>query len=373
MDPAVPDEEDPRGAEERRMKIAVLMGGTSEERDVSLASGAQVARALREAGHEVVAVDTSRGVLEPADEEALLESDVQREAPDLETLDLLETGDTTALTRDVRVAEADLIFPALHGGTGEDGTLQALLDLAGLPYAGSGHVGCTLSMDKDITKRLLEGVDVPTPAWLTGPRPPDEVVDSLGLPVIVKPASGGSTVGLTLVRDVTGLDAAVELARRYEGPVMYEEYIEGREFTVGVVGDDPLPVGEIVPEHELFDYECKYQPGMAEEIFPAEIPEELAVRLQELALRTHRVLRMRDFSRVDFIVDEGGRPWCLEANALPGMTSNSLLPKAARAAGMSFPALCDRLVRLAAERISADHRSGPVPASGSSEETGGGT
>jgi len=355
------------------MKIAVLMGGTSEERDVSLASGAQVARALREAGHEVVAFDTSRGVLEPAEEEALLESDVQREAPDLETLDLLETGDTTALTRDFRVAEADVVFPALHGGTGEDGTLQALLDLAGLPYAGSGHVGCTLSMDKDITKRLLVGVDVPTPAWLTGPRSAEEVVETLGLPVIVKPASGGSTVGLTLVREAAELDEAVALAQRYEGPVMYEEYVEGREFTVGIVGDESLPVGEIIPEHELFDYECKYQPGMAQEIFPADIPDELAVRLQELALRTHRVLRMRDFSRVDFMVDDEGRSWCLEANALPGMTSNSLLPKAAGAAGMSFPALCDRLVRLAAERISAERRGGTLPAPGSSESSGGGT
>ncbi|MDX1568698.1 MAG: D-alanine--D-alanine ligase, partial [Longimicrobiales bacterium] len=313
------------------MRIAVLMGGTSEERDVSLASGTQVARALREAGHEVVAVDTSRGVLEPAEEQALLESDVEREAPDLETLDLLETGDTTALTRDFRVAEADLIFPALHGGTGEDGTLQALLDLAGLPYAGSGHVGCTLSMDKDITKRLLAGVDVPTPPWLVDPHPPEEVVEALGLPVIVKPASGGSTVGLTLVRAIEELDGAVELALRYDGPVMYEAYVEGREFTVGIVGDEALPVGEIIPQHELFDYECKYQPGMAQEIFPADIPEDLAARLQELALRTHRVLRMRDFSRVDFMVDDEGRPWCLEANALPGMTSNSLLPKAAKA------------------------------------------
>lgn len=355
------------------MKIAVLMGGASEEREVSLASGAQVARALREAGHDVVAVDTSRGVLEPEEEQALLESDVRREAPEPDSPDLLETGDTTALTRDFRVAEADVVFVALHGGAGEDGTLQALLDLADLPYAGSGHVGCTLSMDKDVTKRLLVGVDVPTPEWLVGRHPPDEVVETLGLPVIVKPASGGSTVGLTLVRDPEELDAAVELAERYQGPVMYEAFVEGREFTVGIVGDEALPVGEIIPEHELFDYECKYQPGMAQEIFPADIPDALADRLQELALRTHRVLRMRDFSRVDFMVDEDGRPWCLEANALPGMTANSLLPKAGRAAGLSFPALCDRLVRLAAHRIAADRSDGRLPDRGDPGEDDGGT
>lgn len=338
-------------SERRGLKIAVLMGGNSEEREVSLASGAQVARALREAGHRVVAVDTTRGVLERAEEERLLESGVRREAPDPDALDLLDTGDTTALTRDPRIEETDLIFLALHGGSGEDGTIQALLDLASIPYAGSGRIGCTLAMDKDLAKRLLRDAGVPTPEWLVGERPPEEVVERLGLPVIVKPAGGGSTLGLTLVHAAGELEEAVADARRYAGPVLYERFVEGRELTVAVVGDEALPVGEIVPAHEIFDYECKYQPGMAEEIFPARIGEELAGSLQELALRAHRALRLRDFSRVDFLVDADGDPWCLEANALPGMSAASLVPKAGRAAGLSFPELCDRIVRVALARI----------------------
>ena len=336
------------------MKIAVLMGGNSEEREVSLASGAEVARALREAGHEVVAVDTTRGVLPPDEERKILDAGVRIDPPPPEALDLLDTGDTTALTRDPDVAETDVIFLALHGGAGEDGTLQALLDLTGLPYVGSGRVGCALAMDKDLTKRLLRGGGVPTPDWIMAPRDPDaldpdEVVETLGLPVIVKPSGGGATLGRTLAHRRGEIPAAVELAREYDDSVMFEKYVKGRELTVGVLGDRALPVGEIIPEHELFDYECKYQPGLAREIFPAEIPDSLARRARELALKTHELLRLEGFSRVDFILDEDGELWCLEANALPGMTSNSLVPKAARAAGISFPELCDRICRLALE------------------------
>jgi len=335
------------------------MGGNSEERDVSLASGAQVARALRRAGHQVVAVDTTRGVLERGEEERLLRAGVAPEAPDPEAVDLLDTGDTTTLTRDPRIGEAAVVFVALHGGAGEDGTVQALLDLAGISYAGSGRIGCTLAMDKDVTKRLLRHAGIPTPDWFVGRRSPEEVVERLGLPVVVKPAGGGSTLGLTLVRRSEELDEAVALAERYEGPLMYERFVEGRELTVAVLGQDALPVGEIRPVHEIFDYECKYQPGMAEEIFPADLPAESAERLQELALRAHRTLRLRDFSRVDFLLDGEGRPWCLEANALPGMSAASLVPKAAAAAGLSFPELCDRIVRLALARRRGPERVAP--------------
>jgi len=341
------------------VKVAVLMGGNSEEREVSLASGAQVARALREAGHEVVAVDTTRGALAPDEERGLLDSGVRAEAPDPDALDLLDTGDTTALTRDPRVEETDVVFVALHGGAGEDGTIQALLDLAGMPYAGSGRIGCTLAMDKDLSKRIFRDGGIPTPDWITGERDPGAVVEELGLPLIVKPAGGGSTLGLTLVRSGDEIPAAVAEALRYGEPVMYERFVAGRELTVGVLGDEALPVGEIIPAHEIFDYECKYQEGMAEEIFPAEISDALAAELQELALRAHRLLRLRDFSRIDFIVDDEGRPWCLEANALPGMTATSLLPQAAGAAGISFPELCDRIARLALERTRAAGRGAP--------------
>lgn len=334
------------------MRIAVLMGGISGEREVSLASGVQVARALREAGHEAAAVDTSRGVLSPEEEEEILRAGIRPPAPPPDFPDPLRTGDLSPLTSDPRVAGADLIFPILHGGGGEDGTIQTLLDLAGLPYAGSDRVGCVLSMDKDLSKRLFRAAEIPTPDWVTtGPEPDlEEVGERLGFPLVVKPPSGGSTLGLTLVHDPSELGAAVETALREEERVLFERYVRGRELTVAVVGEETLPVGEIVPAHELFDYACKYEPGLAEEIFPAEISPALAATLGELALRAHRLLRLRDFSRVDFIVDEAGTAWCLEANALPGMTSNSLVPKAARAAGMPFSELVDRIVRLALER-----------------------
>ena len=332
------------------MRIAVLMGGTSDERDVSLSSGAQVAHALRQAGHHVLAVDTVRGLLPAEEEHRLLTEGVRAVPPAHEALVQLDEGHTVALTRDPSLGDVDVFFLALHGGSGEDGTIQSLLDVAGVAYTGSDRLGCSLAMDKEVTKRLLRDAGIPTLPWIIGHRDPDEVEAALGLPVIVKASGGGSSLRLHLAHDRTELEAAVADARGWDDVVLFEKYAKGRELTVGILGDEALPVGEIIPEHEFFDYACKYQPGLAREIFPAEIPRSLSDRLQDLALRTHRALRMRDFSRVDFIVDGDGTPWCLEANALPGMTANSLLPKAARAAGISFPDLCDRIARLASAR-----------------------
>ena len=335
------------------LRVAVLMGGTSGERNVSLASGVQVARALRERGHQVMAVDTSRGLLSPEEEVRLLKSGVAA-APTMEAgstdAGLLDGGDLGFLGRVPGLNEVDVVFPALHGGAGEDGTLQGVLELAGLPYAGSGRLGCTLAMDKEVSKRLFLQAGIPTAPWRVSPVDLDEVVEGLGRPLVVQPPSGGSTLGLTLVREEGALEGAVTEALRYDDRVLFERYVKGRELTVGILGDRALPVGEIIPKHELFDYDCKYVPGMADEIFPARIPDELALRLQELALAVHRVLFLRDFSRVDFLVDADGGIWCLEANALPGMTANSLLPRAGAAAGIDFPALCDRIVRLAQAR-----------------------
>jgi D-alanine-D-alanine ligase len=333
------------------LRITVLMGGASSEREVSLASGTQVARALESLGHEVVCVDTARGVLSSAEVDRHLTSGVAEAPPPAGVPDLLATGDTTALTRAPEVLGTDLVFPALHGGSGEDGTLQALLDLTGLPYAGSGRLGCTLAMDKEVSKRLMRAAGIPTPDWIAGPVPLERVEAELGFPVIVKPPSGGSTLGLTLAHDRTELRAAVQESLRYEDRILFERYVRGRELTVGIVGEEVLPVGEIVPAHELFDYACKYQPGLAEEIFPAQISRELAGQVQSLALEVHRILFLRDFSRVDFILDEVGVPWCLEANALPGLTRYSLLPKAGEAAGIPFAELCDRIVRVALRRL----------------------
>jgi len=335
------------------MKIAVLMGGTSDEREVSLSSGAQIARALREAGHQVVAVDTVNGVLTTGEEVRLLTEGVRASPPAAGALGALHEGDTVALARDPSLGEVDVFFLALHGGSGEDGTIQALLDVAGVAYTASDRLGCALAMDKEVTKRLLRDAGVPTPDWRVGPLDAEEVERILGLPVIVKAASGGSSLRLVLAHDRAELAAAIAESASWSDVVLFERYIEGRELTVGVLGEVALPVGEIIPEHELFDYECKYQPGMAREIFPADLPEDVAERLQRFALTVHRALRLRDYSRVDFILDREGTAWCLEANALPGMTANSLLPKAARAVGLEFPELCDRIVRLAAARTEA--------------------
>jgi D-alanine-D-alanine ligase len=338
------------------MKIVVLMGGVSGERDVSLASGSQVVRALREAGHDVVGVDTSHGVLSALDEAELLESAIHHPGPPALPQDMLRTGDVGLLVNDSRTAGLDVVFLALHGGSGEDGTVQTLLQVAGIPFVGSGPVGCALAMDKDLSKRLARDVGVPTPAWITvegwddGLSRKEEILQRLGLPLIVKPPSGGSTLGLTLVHDETELREALALCLEYDERAMFEKYVRGREVTVGILGGEALPVGEIIPEREIFDYDCKYRPGMAQEIFPADLPPDVTRQVQDAALVAHWVLRLRDYSRVDFILDAAGAPWFLEANALPGLTANSLLPRAGRAAEIPFTELCHRLAGMGAKR-----------------------
>ncbi len=336
------------------MKIAVLFGGTSEERDVSIASGAAVVEALRDGGHEVVAVDTAQGVLGAAQEEQLLVGGVAPLPPGRDQLDMLRTGDPTALTRAPQLSDVDVIFLALHGGTGEGGTLQALLDLVGLPYTGSGMLGSAVAMDKDIAKRLFRFGGVPTPDWFMAPAPPsalvpDDVEEQIGWPAVVKPSKQGSTVGLSVVKKPADLQAALDLAFDHDDEVMIERFVPGRELTVPIVGADALPVGEIISRNEIFDYEAKYQPGMAEEIFPADIPDHVTAEAQRLAFHAHRLLKLRGFSRVDFRLDADGALWCLEVNTLPGMTGASLVPKAARAAGIPFSQLCERICTLAIE------------------------
>jgi D-alanine-D-alanine ligase len=331
------------------VKVAVLFGGVSEERDVSIASGAQVVKGLRQAGHDVVAVDTASGPLDAAAEHALLTRGISPAPPDAQTLDLLRTGDATAIVRAPELQGVDVLFLALHGGTGEDGTLQALLDLTGIPYTGSGMLGSAVAMDKDISKRLFVSADVPTPEWLMAPVSVPAVEAGFGWPAVVKPSKQGSTVGLTVVKRPQDFETALELAYRFDDEVMVERFIPGRELTVPVLGDDALPVGEIISSHEIFDYEAKYQPGGAQEIFPADLPGALVIEAQRLALTAHRALKLRGLSRVDFRLDAEGALWCLEVNTLPGLTAASLFPKGAAAAGIGFPQLCDRLCRIALE------------------------
>lgn len=326
------------------LSVAVLLGGSSEERTVSLASGCEVAAALRSRGHRVVAIDPASGALSAAQERHILDAGIGSAK-----IAIPPTGNPHALpeagvvAREPALSEVEVAFLALHGGAGEDGTVQTLLDVAGVSYAGSGPVACALAMDKDLTKRLLRDAGVSTPDWIAGRVPAREAVERLGLPLIVKPASGGSSVRLALAGSTAEVEEAAERAAGGGDTVLYESYVSGREFTVGILGEEALPVVEIEPARELFDFDCKYEPGMALETAPARIPAAVAGMLQATGLEVHRLLRMEHFSRVDFMMDEAGRAWCLEANALPGLTGNSLLPKAASAAGIEFPELCERI------------------------------
>jgi D-alanine-D-alanine ligase len=325
------------------------MGGTSSERDVSLASGLRVAEALRSRGHAVTVIDTVRGALTEGEERAMLAGPVMHALPpEPGALARLSSETLPATVRGLGSHhDADVVFIGLHGGHGEDGTLQALLDLTGVPYTGSGHLASALAMDKDLSKRLFREAGVRTPEWLMAPATDDDIISTLGLPVIVKPSKQGSTVGLTLVKARAGLQPAIDEARNYDDEVMIEQFIAGRELTVGILGDEALPVGEIIPKHEIYDYECKYTPGMAREEFPAKLSPAETRAVQEQARLAFKALKLSGYARIDFRMTTDGTFYCLEANTLPGMTELSLIPQAAAAAGVTFPALCERIVQLA--------------------------
>ncbi|MBV9772321.1 MAG: D-alanine--D-alanine ligase [Gemmatimonadetes bacterium] len=330
------------------MNVAVLLGGTSAEREVSLASGLAIIKALRERGHTVWAVDTARGYVPEAEESQLLPEGVHA-APPTDTEGTLQPFE---LANVQQVRDAEVAFLALHGGAGEDGTIQALLDLLGVAYTGSGPLGSGIAMDKDVTKRLLRDSQVPTLPWRVARAPefgydPDTIEDFIGYPCIVKPARQGSSVGLTVVHEPGDLRAAVDEAAKYDTEVMIERYAKGRELTVGIMGDQALPPVEIRPKKGIYDYHSKYTPGMTEYFCPAPLEEEVIAQIQAYALRAFRVLKLRGYGRIDFILAKE-QLFCLEANTLPGMTATSLLPKAAAAAGIPFPELCDRIVQLAA-------------------------
>ena len=330
------------------MKIAVLMGGTSAEREVSLASGGAVVKALRERGHDVRTIDTARGFVPESEEAGLLPDGVHSAPPS----DLGSTLELMALANVPELRDADVAFLALHGGAGEDGTVQALLQTAGVKYTGSGPLGSGIAMDKDVTKRLLRDSQVPTLPWRVARAPdftydPDIIEDLIGYPLIVKPSKQGSSVGLFVVNEPEELASAVQQASQFDTEVMIERFAKGRELTVSVIGDQALPPVEIRPKKGIYDYESKYTPGMTEYLCPAPLDEEVVAQMQAYALRAFRVLKLRGYGRIDFILDKE-QLFCLEANTLPGMTATSLFPKAAAAAGMDFPELCERIVRAAA-------------------------
>lgn len=293
-------------------------------------------------------VDTARGFIPRADESHLLSANVGVTPPSNDELHALERGLLLSGMGNLAVVrDADVLFLALHGGRGEDGTLQTLLEMVGVPYTGSGRLGSAMAMDKDVSKRLFRQAGVPTADWAMAPVPLARAEAAFGWPLVVKPSKQGSTVGLTVVKGPGEYQAAVELARRYDDEVMIERFVPGRELTVGILEGQALAVGEIIPRHEIFDYECKYTPGMSEEIFPADLPEPVERECRRLGLLAHEALKLGGYSRVDFRLTPAGEALCLEVNTLPGMTATSLLPQSARAVGIEFPDLCERICRTA--------------------------
>lgn len=345
-----------KGGEVEGMKIVVLAGGTSTERDVSIVSGTKVCEALRSKGHQAILMDVFCGKEGLQVENAFTdEFDLNGEAAYIKSF-----NDSIEVMKSQRreffgpnVLEvcraADVVFLALHGMCGEDGRIQAAFDLLGISYTGSGYLGSALAMDKTITKQLFRENGVPTPAGVILDKPdprrtPEEL--GIGLPCVVKTACGGSSVGVYIVRTEEELARAVEDGFSYEDKLVIEQYIKGKEYTVGVIDGEAYPVVEIAPITGFYDYKNKYQAGSTVETCPAPLSDELTHRMQEIALKAYHTLRLESYARMDFMMDENGGIYCLEANTLPGMTPTSLLPQEAAAVGMTFADLCDKLIEV---------------------------
>jgi len=337
------------------MKVVVLKGGASSEREVSLVSGAEVARALREKGHSVSEIDVG-DELESFSAKSPAGGAVPRDSKSPGAA----AGRNPGLVRFVSNAEVsscDVVFIALHGGTGENGTVQALLDLMRVPYTGSGMLGSALAMDKFLTKLMFERAGIPTPAWRAVENADlarvERAVSELGgPPVVTKPRDQGSTIGISVVNDMKQLEEAVDSSLEYSPDVLIEKYVPGKEITVGILGERALPVLEIAPQTGFYSYDCKYTKGKSKYTVPAELDAKTAADAQRCALEAFRVLGCADFSRVDFRLPDAGRPQCLEVNTVPGMTGTSLVPMAAGAIGMDFPSLVEEICRLALARRS---------------------
>lgn len=330
------------------MKIVVLAGGMSPERDVSLSSGALIATALMERGHSVALADVYKPI-NTAEIDKMFRSEgkyeyrVPASEPDLDNLkkDFGE-GERLIGRGIIELCEkADAVFLALHGGMGEDGRIEALLESCGIKHSGSDYASCHLAMDKALTKAIFESNGIPTPKWNLYC---DEDISEIPTPCVVKPCGCGSSVGVTIVETPRELEKAISLAKSYGAKVMIEEKITGREFSVGILGGKALPAIEVIPKTGFYDYKNKYQAGATEEICPADLTESQAEEMGRIALRAHNALGLGMYSRLDFLMDRDGNFFCLEANALPGMTPSSLLPQEAKAAGIDYITLCEMIV-----------------------------
>lgn len=335
------------------MKIVVLAGGLSPERDVSLTSGALISNALIENGHDVMLLDLYYGDknsdIEPVyrnnSSDFRYSYTVSEQEPDLEKIKNSVDNNGAFIGSGVieQCMNADKVFLALHGAYGENGQIQALLDLFSIKYTGTGYAGCLLAMDKDLSKRIMRDNGILTADWKYLNLKDGIDLSSVKYPCVVKPCSCGSSVGVTIVGDEDELDNALKTAEIYEDFVVIEDKIEGREFSVGILASKPLPPIEIRPLNGFYDYKNKYQAGMTEEICPADITREICDLLQESAMKVHNALRLGFYSRVDFILDKNNNAYCLEANTLPGMTPTSLLPQEAAAVGITYNKLCNMI------------------------------
>ncbi len=345
------------------MKITVLCGGFSHEREVSLSSGTLIAAALLRRGHEVCAVDLYTGLSPDGGSADFSRASIEpyrvsRAIPNLDALARESGRGRLRIASNILALchEADAVFIALHGDVGENGQLQALLDMEGIPYTGSGYAGSLLGMDKDLSKQVLVRAGVTTPAWLyadlsEGAETVAERIEAtVGYPLVIKPCAGGSSVGVSMPENRAQLTGALTSAARYERTVLAERRIMGRELTVSVLDGRVLPAVEIIPKTGFYDYENKYQAGMTEEICPAPLTEQETAALADAAMRGFHALRLRGYARFDFMLDADGTPWCLEANTLPGMTPTSLLPQAAAAVGIDYDELCERIIMMATRR-----------------------
>lgn len=346
------------------MKIVVLCGGLSPERNVSLSSGTRIASTLINNGHKVVLADMFFGL------EAYTGSldDIFDNPPPLGGTKIEEAAPDLAAVRASRklrsesqfgdrVLElcqaADLVFMALHGQCGEDGKVQAAFDLLGIKYTGAGFVGSAIAMDKDLTKRVIVPLGVKTPRWHTyfcADVTVEKVLSDLPLPLVVKPDDSGSSIGVSIARSEDELRDALIAAKRESSRVIIEQYIKGREIQVGILNGKALPSIEIRPKTGFYDYKNKYQPGAAEEITPSPIPAEAEARVGAAAASVYDALRLKVYSRADFIYDDAGDFWFLEINTLPGMTPTSLVPQEAAVVGLSYGELCEEIIRLSMEK-----------------------
>jgi D-alanine-D-alanine ligase len=338
------------------MKVVVLAGGLSPEREVSLSSGSKIANALMEKGHEVLLLDLYLGIKDVTDFDSLFRKmedhnpyqyQVPKEEPNLTKLkEDFGSGNILIGENVLSLCQyADRVFLALHGSIGENGQLQAMFDIYGISYTGSGYIGSLLAMDKGLSKVIMQKHAIETPDYIVVDLTEEQEVEkTLMLPCVIKPLSCGSSVGVSIVRSQEELGKALEYAKKYENKVLIEELIVGREFSIGILNQHALPLIEIIPKEGFYDYTNKYQAGMAMEVCPAQLEGEISVKMQDTALKVHEVLQLGFYSRVDFLLKEDGSFYCLEANTLPGMTPTSLLPQEAKAYGISYSELCELIL-----------------------------